>query len=65
LENCQERKGTYPGGANKIEKNSVTPNSPDFKKEEVMWSQRVRVNWVKQGSHYGFFHKTASMKNRK
>jgi len=30
-----------------------------------MWSQRVRVTWVKEGDlNTTFFHKTASMRNR-
>ena len=38
----------------------------NFKKEEIMWRQRVRFNWIKQGDlNTAFLHRSACTRNRK
>ena len=37
-----------------------------FKKEEIVWRQRARINWIREGYlNTAFFHKSASARNKK
>ena len=66
LEKCQEERELTWEELDKLQNLRIQIHQIYIKKEEIMWSQRARVNWVKQGDlNTAFFHKMANMRNRK